>query len=40
MKKYLNGISGSLDATENKDNELKNRSREISQRDIQRRKKD
>lgn len=40
MKKYLNGISGSLDTTENKDNELKNRSREISQRDIQRRKKD
>lgn len=37
---YINGINGNLDTTENKNNELENRSREIFQIEVQRRKKD
>lgn len=40
MKNYCNGVNGSLDTTDDKNNELKNRSREIIQIEIRRREKD
>lgn len=40
MKNYCNGTNGSLDTTDDKNNKIKNRSREIIQTGIRRREKD